>query len=211
MATLASALILRAQQLAQDLDTVHWTEAEWLEWLNDGQLQIVVLRPSANTKTVSAPLVAGTKQAIPADGVMFLDITRNMGVGGATPGPAPRRVKRRVLDAFNPSWHTATATAVVEHFVFEDVDSKTFYVYPPATGAAQVELRYSARPTAVLNSASAITLDDIYANCLLDYMLYRAYSKDTEVQANLDRAALYAKTFEGFLGAKSKADVAAAT
>ena len=208
---LASDLIVRAKRVAADNDGIRFSDPEWLDWLNDGQLQVVILRPSANMKTAVMSLVSGTRQSLPADGVLFDRVNRNMGAGGTPPGAAPRRASRQQLDAFMPNWHTATATASIDHYIFEDSDSRAFWVYPPADGTAKVEVRYAARPTAVASTASAITLDEAYANALLDYMLYRAYSKDTEVQANLDRAALYLSAFERALGAKSKGDVIAAS
>jgi len=37
-------------------------------------------------------------------------------------------------------------------------------------------------------TTTTINLDDTYANPLLDYMLYRAYSKDAEQAGNAQRA-----------------------
>jgi len=50
-----------------------------------------------------------------------------------------------------------------------------------------------------------IGIDDIYANALMDYMMYRAYQKDSEF-ANLNRAAVYYQAFTTSLGIKSQAD-----
>ncbi|MCK7581011.1 MAG: hypothetical protein MZV65_38935 [Chromatiales bacterium] len=54
--------------------------------------------------------------------------------------------------------------------------------------------------------ATPIKLDDIYANAILDYVLYRAYSKDAEYAANAQRAALHYQAFTNALGVKTQVD-----
>jgi hypothetical protein len=58
-----------------------------------------------------------------------------------------------------------------------------------------VEVIYSAAPKTALTGASAIVLDDAWVPTILDYVLYRAYTKDAEYTANLERAAAHYKTF----------------
>ena len=206
---LASATIGKAKILVQDTSTVRWQDAEWLGWLNDGQREIAIIRPSAYTKIASIPLVAGTRQTLPADGVAFVEFMRNMGVGGATPGRAARKVTRRLMDAQTPNWHSQTQSAVVQQYVYEPMSPKTFYVDPPSNGTTQAEVLYEASPPDVATLSSVIALDDVYANALLDYLLYRAYSKDSEFIGNAERAVLYRKAFETSLGLKAQSDATA--
>ena len=69
-----------------DLTNIRWTRAELLSWLNDGMRQIVLIQPSASSTTDVIALQAGTRQYIPADGWLLLNIYRNMGTNGTTPG-----------------------------------------------------------------------------------------------------------------------------
>lgn len=205
---LASAIIGKAQVLAQDSTAIRWPLSEWLGWLNDGQREVAIIRPSAYSKIASVPLVAGTRQALPADGVQFLEFIRNMGVGGAIPGQSARKVTRRLMDSQTPNWHSQTASVVVQHYIFDPLSPKTFYVYPPSTGTTQVEVMYEASPPDVATLGGVISLDDVYSNVLLDYLMYRAYSKDSEFIGNAERAVLYRKAFENSLGLKTQADAA---
>ena len=205
---LASAIIGKGQILAQDTTAIRWAISEWLGWLNDGQREIAIMRPSAYSKITNIPLVAGTRQTLPADAVAFVEFMRNMGVGGAVPGLAARKVTRRLMDSQTPNWHSQTQSAVVQHCIFEPLSPKTFYVYPPSLGTTQAEVLYEASPPDVATVAGVISLDDVYANALLDYLLYRAYSKDSEFIGNAERAVLYRKAFETSLGLKSQADAA---
>ena len=52
-----------------------------------------------------------------------------------------------------------------------------------------------------------ITLDDIYANALLDYMLYRSYLKDADFSGNVNRSTIHKNAFMQSLGLKAQSDV----
>jgi hypothetical protein len=204
----AQAIISKAQTILQDTTGIRWPTTELLGWINDGQREIVMLRPDAYTKISTFALTAGTKQAIPSDGVMLIEVIRNMGTNGTTPSGAIRKVPRQILDGQVPGWHSATAAATVQHYTVEDRAPKNFYVYPPSLGTTQVEVLYSAAPPDVASASNVISVDDIYSTVLLDYLMYRAYSKDTEYAGNADRAALARKAFENAMGLKAAADAA---
>ena len=222
MPVLASSIIERAATLIQDSTYVRWTVAEWLNWLNDGQREVVMLAPDAYTLVADHTLVEGTLQSIPADGIRFVDTPRNMGLDGLTPGKAIRQVDRIVLDTQRPDWHSEPANASVMHTVFDKRNPKKFYVYPPQPAVSQghLELVYSASPPEVSPSVNpptditdfvagdVLTIDDIRSNALLNYMLYRAYSKDAEYAANAALAAHYYKAFATSLQAKEMVDAA---
>jgi hypothetical protein len=203
----AQQIVDRAEKLIQDETNVRWPEAELLGWLNDGQREIVLAKPDAYTKNQALQLAAGTKQALPTDGLMLLDVVRNMGTDGTTAGAAIRVVSREVMDAQNPNWHTDTASATVKHYVFDPRDPKRFYVWPKSAGTNYVEIMYAAIPADVLIGAT-ITLDDIFMGALIDYILYRAYSKDTEYAGNVNRAGTHYQAFANALGLKSAAQMA---
>ena len=206
MSTLASTIIGKAKLLVQDTTGIRWGDPEWLGWLSDGQREICIIRPSAYSKIANVTFVAGTKQSIPADGMEFIEYMRGMGVNGTTPTIAARKVPRRLLDSQNPGWHSATAVAAPTHYVFEPQAPKFFYVYPPSNGTTQSEILYAAVPADVAAVGNPITLDDIYAGVLIDYMLYRGYLKDSEFMGNAERAVLFRKAFENTMGLKAVAD-----
>lgn len=207
---LASSIISKAQIIIQDTTGVRWPDTELLGWLNEGQREIVMLKPDASVKNESLALVAGTKQAIPSSGIILISVVRNMGVNGTTPGNAVRSIKRNVLDEQLPNWHASTASAVVIYVVTDPRNPKVFYTYPPqpAVNPGQVEIIYSAAPTDVAAVGNAISIDDIYSGSLLDYCLFRAYSKDAEYAGNENRAMAHYQKFMETLGAKEKVESA---
>lgn len=202
---LASEILTRASVVLQDTTNVRWDQTELINALNDGQRDVVLLAPEACTQTVNMMLSAGTRQQLPAGGLRLIAVTRNMGTG-STPGRAIRLVSRTVLDAQRPNWHTEPASNTALHYTFDPRNPKTFYIYPPQPSVpSAVELTYSAMP-ATVSVGQAIGIEDIYANALLDYVLYRAYLKDAEYTQNADRATLHYKAFLAALGAKESID-----
>jgi hypothetical protein len=193
----------RARRVLQDQSSggTRWLDAELLDWINDAQREIVLLKPEASSKIIDHTCVAGTKQTIPSDGIRLLTVIRN------TSGKSIRRVDRNVLDSENPNWHQTTANNVAEHFVFDEDMPTTFFLYPPRTGTpGQVEITYSAAPTDLAALGDVIYLNDIYANPLLDFLLYRAYLKDTDYAGNAQRAATHYQAFQASIGGKRMSD-----
>ena len=206
---LASSIIDRAAITLQDTTNIRWPRAELLGWLNDGQRDIVMHKPNACVANGARQLAAGSKQTIAADAIGLVDAVRNLGANGTTPGRAVRLVSREILDSQIPGWHFETPTGEVKHFVYSELDPRTFYVYPPSNGANQLELICSAAPGNVAENAT-IAIDDIYANALLDYILYRAYAKDTEYASNPTAAnnhyTAYGQAIKGKLDGESMID-----
>jgi hypothetical protein len=214
---LATEIIRRASTALFDATNVRWSQGEIVDYINDGQRQIILLRPDANSVTASVKLVPGSKQSIPvADGtdpngvatpkgVRFLRAVRNMGTDGRTPGRAIRECSRVALDNEVPDWHFANPSSTVQHSIFDNIAPKTYYVYPacPASGNVYIELVYSGLPVTVLKNADGsptsatdqLTLSDQYINALLDFVLMRCYAKDASYAGNMSRAQVHLEAF----------------
>lgn len=203
-------VVLRVGQLLQDTTHIRWPLTEKLQYITDAVREVCFYKPDACVKTSVTNLVAGTKQAIPAEGTTLIDIVRNMGVGGATPGAAPRAVTRDILDAQMPGWHASTPAAEVKHYVFDPQNQRVFYVYPPqpATGQGSLELVYSAEPGNATENGT-LDLDGTWLPAIVNYALYRCYSKDAEYAANANLAAAYYQAFNAQMVGRTNAEMAA--
>lgn len=177
---LGSEIIDRASKILRDKTNVRWPRAELLDWLNDGQREICLARPNAYVRNDTVQLTFGTKQELPENGIMFLKIARNMGIAGNKPGRVPVFIDMEVIDAQNPNWHSDNPSPTVIHYTFDERDPKIYYVYPPQPNAnqGQVDLVFAAHPPKITDAGLPIQLDDIYVNALVDYILYRGFSKD---------------------------------
>lgn len=229
---LATSILERASVIIQDNTNVRWPLWELCMWLDDGQREIVLIKPEACVVNDAWRLAAGTKQSIPdgtsaflsqaagdplPSGIQLLDIVRNMGTTSTpTPGRAITLVDRRILDAQAPLWHQATPSATVLHYIFDEFDPKHFYTFPPqpATGQGYAEGIYSCSPVDITKKGGAgqdardpapdatINLDDIYSSPLLNYVLSQAYAKDANYAGNKERAVTHYNAFLGALGKK---------
>ena len=81
-------------------------------------------------------------------------------------------------------------------------DPRNFYVYPGiASGQnAFIEIVFSNSPTDLANTSATISVDDIYANAIIDFVLYRAYMKDAEYAGNAQRAQNHYQLFTASIG-----------
>lgn len=204
----ANTLIDSASATLQDPTNIQWSRAELFGFVNAGQRDLCLLKPNAYVVNGLQQLVAGTKQAIPADGNEFVRVVRNMGLSGSTPGRAPCRLALEQLDRQNPNWHAAPAGSVVLEYGFDPNDPKTFYVSPPQPATpAQVDLVYHANPPDLAAATDPIVLDDVFATALTHYVLYRAYLKEGEF-ANPAAAMAHRSEFMALLGMKNQGEQA---
>lgn len=204
----------KVQTILQDTTGIRWPEPELIGWINSAERQIVMLKPDSMTETNTLTLVPGSKQSISTDALLLLDCIRNMGEDGETPGRAITPVSRAVLDNSLPNWHVVEESATqgeIKHYCYDVKNPKTFWVYPPVVAAEwYVECAESVVPTEIDDGNDTISLDDIYEESIINYMLFRAYSKDAEYSGNHARAAAAYELFLGTLGLKGKVDVAMA-
>jgi hypothetical protein len=211
-------LIVRAQTLLQDEDSVRWTVAELQYWLNDAYKETIGLRPDANTQTAEYTCVAGPRQVLTGsfpNAIRLVEVVRNLAT--TSNKYSVRLTDRRSLDTQRRSWYSDTPSASVELYMFDPRTPKEFLVYPPASTAARLEVIYSVLPAEhtlsdaqLINPATAetIRIDDIFATALFDYMMYRAYSKDAEQTAMMQRAVAHYQAFQNALGIKQQVDAA---
>lgn len=211
MAQSPNEILTRAGDILLDASFVRWTQAELLRYLNDGRRDLAIHRPDLYSVTEIVTLAGGSKQSIPSDGFRFLNAVRNVSASNVV-GRALRIIEREMLDAQNPSWHTVSGSTSLKHFMFDERVPKTFYVYPPAVAGHKLEIAYSKAPVDItdgqLASTSALENEEIYAGALLDYVLYRAFSKDAEYAANLQRASMHYNAFATALGIGNRKRIA---
>jgi len=212
----ASRIITKAAVLLQDTGAVRWSASELLDWLNMGQVQIVTVKPDAVSIVAEMRLVAGkTRQSLPngtasfpdasgatlRSGIKLLDIVRNMGSDGKSPGRAIQIVDRKFLDQVDPFWHSGGPSTTIYNYTYDEKTPRIFYVTPPvhATVNVWVELVYTPVPTPLTSSDDYIELSDEYEPILLDYVLFRALSKQIDSADALQKAVAYYQAFMGAL------------
>ena len=136
-------VIKRVEDITQDAN-VRWPRVELQNWLNEAYLQIALLRPDVSSKTGTFTCVAGTRQVITtgfSSALRLLDVVRNL--AATSNKKVVRLIDRSVLDDQSVSWHTETGTVNIQNYTFDVRQPKEFFVYPPATTSAQLEVVYA--------------------------------------------------------------------
>lgn len=212
MATTVKWIIERASVEANDEAFQSIKGLDWFEWINDAQRAVCLLRPDAKSDISTFLLVTGTKQQIPAGTRRLQQLLRNMGTAGSTPGKAIRGpVPREDLDAVNPDWHKSTYHGTeVEQYIYEENNPTFFYVYPGLQSAATlyVEAVVSKDPTDVSDHNSNLDIPDIFAPAVVEWVLYRAWARDSERSPNWVRAERKYRSFFNLLGVNLRAELA---
>lgn len=199
---LVSDLLRRFQTIMLDAKKVRWSEQEAIDWVNDGASEIVLRRPAARAVTEIVQLLAGTFQRASDGAAQVLDVMRNIGTDGK-PGKSIRIADRQQIDDIDPDWHRRRA-ATTRHYMIDERSPTTFYVYPPAVDGAQVEMLVSKPPPQVTASTDTIDIRPEFINAILNWMMYRAHSKDSEYSQGAV-AALHYQAFTDAIGAPSQA------
>jgi hypothetical protein len=222
MASSIENLIERAGIILHDTTNVRWQEDELLKWVNDAQTEVVLFRPDASVTSTTLSLAAGTKQYIPGvddvavtpatvpatylpAGIRLIDVPRNVSAT-SLPSDAITVVDRAVLDAQLRSWQSVNTKTSVEHYSFDLRDPKVFYVYPGVLVGTKVDIVYSSVPVVATDVTEDLAIPLVYSNAVLDYVLYRAYSKDADFAGNAQRALHHYEAFTRTLGLKFQVD-----
>lgn len=214
----ATDILQRVVWLLQD-ESVRWSAAELVTWLNDAQTAMQALRPDSTETVTSIALQPGAFQNLmvfvdnlPAPPVKIFRVSRNMAPEGRRRNI--RLVSREIMDVTRPDWESATPATDAVNYMTDPNLPASFWVYPPApvpsdtTPAMVVEVYYSAKPIALdppgedktwHDTVGDLSVRDRLAFILVDYVLYRAFMKDAEFGGNGARAQTHYELFQNAL------------
>jgi hypothetical protein len=218
-------LIRRAEKILTDESAVRWTRVELQDWLNDAYREIVTRKPESKATLATVTFAAGVHQVLTDTGsinlptaVAILDVEYN--AASTSNGRPITMIDREVIDTMVPDWRAATASINIEHWIPDARKLTEFDIYPPApiaavgppaVYAAQAKILYSSipaqhalaeaalDPTDVANT-TVISMDDIYANAILDWMLHKAQLKETDNPTAANLAVIHRNSFDATIG-----------
>lgn len=187
---------------------VRWTEAELADYLTGAVAQVAALKPTLFTSFVPLPLAPGTVQTVPAEYAELVDVTHNLnadGTQGEPINPGSFSVARALgRSSCAPAYGDGY---VVRSYTVHPDNDTVFYVDPPVPGggtrAVWALVRLAPRKITVGTDAviMANTTPELYREALKDWMLYRAFSKETESSDSFEKAQAHYKAFMQFIGA----------
>ena len=190
MATVQS-ILDKAELLLIDETNIHWSEDELLGWLNDAYKVIVKLVPQSSVKRISYTGLTANKpdQDLPSDSIVLLGMHYN-----TASGKDVSMIGREALDSSVSGWYTQSGTGDIKHYVYDALNPKLVWLYPNPTINTSVEISYSFVPSNA-DTTGDCHLDDTYVTSIIDYILYRAYLKDSATGGDSNRATIAYQAF----------------
>lgn len=218
MATVQS-IFDRITFVTKDVDRVRWTLGELSLWLNDAAHQIASLHPRAAADFHELTLAAGSRQDLrridpDKKWLRMYEIDCTM-VDGHPIGRVARQIPRPALDRAFPKWRSQLPIATfVTEYALDERSPFTFDVNPPvAEGVAVYALAaVSPPPCAILNEAGTdlanpneqFPLSPGYDIPAVDYVLFRAFSKDANDPSYVARSNTHLQAFQLAMGVETK-------
>ena len=175
-----------------------WTDTELNEYINDAENQSCkiadLLIDSTTASVCDITLVNGT--ATYSISALILKIFRGF-VDGAT-RPLIQTTKR-ILDLTYPSW--ASASGDERSFFSGDTNKITIYKKPDGSGT--LRLTVSRLPLVAMSSDdNTPEIDAQYHDGMVDWVLYRAYSKQDSKTLDPEKAEVHKNAFNERFGIK---------
>jgi hypothetical protein len=180
MALVASDIITDVQQILLDDDAVDWTNADMLRFVTDAGRLLSNYKPDAYPVRDWVNMVAGTNQALPADGIAVLDMSQNY-----VSKRAATLVDKELLDHENRFWQANTEEVDVQHWCADPRDPRRFDINPPNDGTGRVLMLYGAAPPVLTQLTDAIVYVDTYKYALTCFTLHRAYAEQSRKGDNV--------------------------
>lgn len=100
-------------------------------------------------------------------------------------------VEKDVLDSFSQAWSRPTPKTpgpnldYYKAYAMDASDPLAFWLFPRGFEGADVIITYAGIPAEVSNVNDTLTLSDMYVPHLVDYLVWRALSKDARAGAKV--------------------------
>lgn len=202
MALTIQNLIDSARGTLIDAAKVTWSDEDLVTYANEGIQATCNVKPDAYSVQVSVSLAGGVIQQLPAGATGLLDLMY-ASTGGSIP-----QVDKAMLEAADPQWaaHAQVGASGIEHYMVDPRDPLRYLIYPPVVAGTAVTMIHTAVPATVV-AGSSLPLVDSYGPPIIDYILHRAYAKNTKRQ-DLTKASFCKQQWGAAVGLKAKAQIA---
>ena len=143
-----SELIIRCAKDTEDYDSsgatyadqfLHTELQDWIDFYHQAQRQLVKSRPDSHYKHASWQLTANmARHDAPTEAIAMIEITRNMGADGSTPGAPIVEVPRDDIESMISTWFSETGATEIELFSLDAKMPRTIWTYPRVHASTDV-------------------------------------------------------------------------
>jgi hypothetical protein len=207
---LASSLFKACAIELNDVEYVRWTKDDLAEYLTDAISVVAALKPTLFTVFEPIQLAPGAVQTVPGEFTELIDIPYNLHQDGTHGEPvskgsftAARALGRNACTPVNGADYVVRSYTVhPENDTYFIVDPPVPQLYPGPMPFVWALLQRA--PNIVVSEADTVamanTTPETYRSALLEWMLYRAFARDTESSDSFQRSQAHYKAFYQFLG-----------
>ncbi|EBG5293759.1 hypothetical protein S483_001330 [Salmonella enterica subsp. salamae] len=199
----------RVNTQLRDPGFIRWTKSELLGYFNDAVRAVALKRPDATAAVIPFECAAGVRQQLPESVYQLIDIV------GQDSGRVVVPVDRVTLDTADPMWRTISGEMSAEAYLYNPALPQYFMLYPGVADGVTLEIAASLYPVDVTledldeEDPVAMAISDIFINPVVDWCLYRAFSKDAPGKDD-NLAKQHLQNYNDAMGIKNKVDKAGA-
>lgn len=197
----------RVNTQLRDPGFIRWTKSELLGYFNDAVRAVALKRPDATAAVIPFECAAGVRQQLPESVYQLIDIV------GQDSGRAVVPADRVTLDTADPMWRTISSEVSAEVYLYNPALPQYFMLYPGVADGVMLEIAASLYPVEVTledldeEDPVAMAISEIFINPVVDWCLYRAFSKDAPGQDD-NLAEQHLQNYNDAMGIKNKVDKA---
>ncbi len=206
---LASVLVDEVATILNDMqigyEHTRWPVPELLGYLSEAINAVVQAKPSLFSTVVQLSLAPGSTQRLPDEYSKLIDIHFNINSDGSE-GPNVLPGVYALQQAFQKP--NCPSDALVEVYSAYPGSDRFYWVDPPIprgmTYIPMVEALVMLAPTPITSANQPVLFPggstQLYQGALVDWMLYRCFSKDMESATSAQNAQEHFKAFQTYLG-----------
>jgi len=204
-ADLLKACAFELNDLEPGHEYTRFPQDELIEYLNEGLAQLAVLKPTLFRTIITLPLGAGAQQKVPENVESIEDLTFNLNADDSL-GPAILPGNYALERTYGKGVCPSAGDYVVRSYIALPTTGAFFFVDPPVPPGQTIRVQavVTVAPQVITTANTPVDLPNAspltYRNHLKDWMLYRAFAKDTESQTSATLSQAHFKAFYTALG-----------
>lgn len=208
MPLLAGQLFASCAIELNDLEYVRWTKDDLANYLTDAVAVMSALKPTLFTVFVPLRLAPGAVQSVPGEYTELIDVIYNLNSDGSQ----GEYVSQGSFTAARALGRSACTPTYGDGYVVRSYtvhpENDTYYIVDPPVPVVNpmpaVWALVRRAPNVIVAETDEVvmanTTPETYRSALLEWMLYRAFARDTESSDSFTKSQAHYKAFYQFLG-----------
>lgn len=197
----------RVREILNDNATAYrYADATLWDYITLAQREVLKYKPEANARVANFTFAStNARQRLNAAlyyRILRVDANIDTSLGNAV-GSAIRTVERDLFDTFYTMWPVSTVAGAngsrYKVSVMDASDPLAFWIFPRPVLGEGVQITAVPIPAEIVNSASALTLNDMYIPALADFVCHMCMRSEEHAESEAN-AATYHQSFLAYLG-----------